>query len=87
MEKTSHILIVGPAAEQLGYAHGLEKADPHYFFVQERYDQLCEARRYTHLWLAAYIYIYTALYSLYLYAHLWLAAAPPLHDVFPTCVD
>jgi isoaspartyl peptidase/L-asparaginase-like protein (Ntn-hydrolase superfamily) len=45
MEKTSHILIVGPAAEQLGYAHGLERADPHYFFVQERYDQLCEARR------------------------------------------
>jgi hypothetical protein len=41
---TQHVLMVGNGAESLASAHGVQREDTHYFFTQERYDQLRTAR-------------------------------------------
>jgi len=40
MESTRHVMLAGPAADALAEAHGLEVADPDYFFTQRRWDAL-----------------------------------------------
>ena len=40
MERTRHVMFAGPAADALAEAHGLEIADPDYFFTQRRWDAL-----------------------------------------------
>ena len=40
MERTRHVMLAGPAADALAEAHGLETADPDYFFTQRRWDAL-----------------------------------------------
>ena len=43
MEKTEHVLLAYPGADELAREHGLPLAGPDYFFTQQRYDQLQEA--------------------------------------------
>lgn len=38
MEKTEHVMLVGPGAEIFAKSAGLEIVDPKYFFTQERWD-------------------------------------------------
>ena len=45
MEKTEHVLLAYPGADQLAIEHGLPVQPPEYFFTQHRYDQLQEALR------------------------------------------
>ncbi|MBK6263671.1 isoaspartyl peptidase/L-asparaginase [Marivirga sp. S37H4] len=40
MEKSPHVMMTGPGAEQFAKEQGLEIVDPSYFFVQSRYDAL-----------------------------------------------
>uniref|UniRef100_A0A7S1JHZ9 beta-aspartyl-peptidase n=1 Tax=Eutreptiella gymnastica TaxID=73025 RepID=A0A7S1JHZ9_9EUGL len=42
---TQHVLLCGAGAESLAPRHGITREDDHYFFTQERYDQLVNARR------------------------------------------
>jgi L-asparaginase / beta-aspartyl-peptidase len=44
MEKTSHVLLVGPGADKFAAEQKLEIVDPSYFFTQRRWDQLQRAR-------------------------------------------
>ncbi|WP_375418651.1 isoaspartyl peptidase/L-asparaginase family protein [uncultured Hymenobacter sp.] len=43
LEKTEHVLLAYPGADELAREHGLPLAGPDYFFTQQRYDQLQEA--------------------------------------------
>jgi beta-aspartyl-peptidase (threonine type) len=43
MEKTEHNYIVGPAAETLALAYGLESVDPNYFITEKRIQQFKES--------------------------------------------
>jgi beta-aspartyl-peptidase (threonine type) len=45
MEATPHVLLCGSGAEQFAREAGIEFAPPEYFFDEERYEQLLEARR------------------------------------------
>jgi beta-aspartyl-peptidase (threonine type) len=45
MEQSPHVMLIGPGAENYAAAHGLEMADPTYFFTQMSYDQLLAAQR------------------------------------------
>jgi beta-aspartyl-peptidase (threonine type) len=44
MEKTEHVLLAYPGADDLAREHGLPMQPPAYFFTQQRYDQLQEAK-------------------------------------------
>jgi beta-aspartyl-peptidase (threonine type) len=44
MEQTSHVMLVGAGAEQFARDQGLQFEDSAYFFTQERWNQLQEAR-------------------------------------------
>ena len=44
MEKTPHILLAGPGANEFAREMDVEFADDAYFFTQHRYDQLLHAR-------------------------------------------
>ncbi|MBO0359352.1 isoaspartyl peptidase/L-asparaginase [Hymenobacter sp. BT186] len=43
MEKSEHVLLTGPGAEQFAREQGLDIVEPSYFFTQARYDQLQKA--------------------------------------------
>lgn len=43
MEKTEHVLLAYPGADDLAREHGLPLAGPDYFFTQQRYNQLQQA--------------------------------------------
>ncbi|QNH63828.1 isoaspartyl peptidase/L-asparaginase family protein [Hymenobacter sediminicola] len=43
MEKTDHVLLAYPGADELAREHGLPLQPAEYFFTQQRYDQLQEA--------------------------------------------
>ncbi|MET4106140.1 isoaspartyl peptidase/L-asparaginase [Hymenobacter sp. UYP22] len=43
MEKTEHVLLAWPGADELARLHGLPTHPQEYFFTQQRYDQLQEA--------------------------------------------
>ena len=43
MEKTEHVLLAYPGADELAREHGLPLVGPAYFFTQHRHDQLREA--------------------------------------------
>lgn len=43
MEKSEHVLLTGPGAEQFAREKGLAIVEPSYFFTQARYDQLQKA--------------------------------------------
>ncbi|RSK50209.1 isoaspartyl peptidase/L-asparaginase family protein [Hymenobacter rigui] len=43
MEKTEHVLLAWPGADELARLHGLPTQPQEYFFTQQRYDQLQEA--------------------------------------------
>ncbi|MBD2716104.1 isoaspartyl peptidase/L-asparaginase [Microvirga sp. STR05] len=43
MEKTDHVLLAYPGADELAREHGLPLQSAEYFFTQQRYDQLQEA--------------------------------------------
>jgi beta-aspartyl-peptidase (threonine type) len=43
MERTEHVLLAYPGADQLAREHGLPMQPADYFFTQQRYDQLQEA--------------------------------------------
>ncbi|GAB3309886.1 isoaspartyl peptidase/L-asparaginase [Hymenobacter humi] len=45
MEKTEHVLLAYPGADELAREYGLPLQPPEYFFTQHRYDQLQEALR------------------------------------------
>lgn len=45
MDKTWHTLIAGEGADKLAKDNGLEMVNQKYYFTQERYDQLQEAKR------------------------------------------
>src|SRR6476646_4633124 len=45
MEKTEHVLLAYPGADELAREYGLPMQPPEYFFTQHRYDQLQEALR------------------------------------------
>jgi L-asparaginase / beta-aspartyl-peptidase len=40
MEQSKHVLLAGPGAERFAEEKGLEIVPPHYFFTQERWDEL-----------------------------------------------
>lgn len=44
MEESNHVLLVCEGAEKFAREHGVEMADPSYFFDQKRYDALLKAR-------------------------------------------
>jgi L-asparaginase / beta-aspartyl-peptidase len=44
MEESKHVMLAGVGAEKFAREHGLEMADPSYFFDQKRYDALLKAR-------------------------------------------
>lgn len=44
MEQTEHVLLAYPGADELAREHGLPMQPPAYFFTQQRYDQLQEAK-------------------------------------------
>jgi L-asparaginase / beta-aspartyl-peptidase len=43
MEKSEHVMMTGPGAEQFAREKGLQIVEPGYFFTQARYDQLQKA--------------------------------------------
>lgn len=43
MEKSEHVMMTGPGAEQFAREKGLDIVEPSYFFTQARYDQLQKA--------------------------------------------
>jgi beta-aspartyl-peptidase (threonine type) len=43
MERSDHVLLVGPGAEAFAQEQGLELVDPHYFSTPARYEQLQRA--------------------------------------------
>ena len=45
MDKTEHVLLAYPGADELAREHGLPLQPPEYFFTQHRYNQLQEALR------------------------------------------
>lgn len=45
MEKSEHVMLTGPGAEQFAREQGLAIVEPSYFFTQARYDQLQKALR------------------------------------------
>lgn len=45
MEKSEHVMMAGPGAEQFARQSGLEMVDPKYFWTQERWDGLQKALR------------------------------------------
>jgi beta-aspartyl-peptidase (threonine type) len=44
MERTQHVLLGGPGANQFALEMGVETADDAYFFTQHRYEQMLRAR-------------------------------------------
>lgn len=44
MTQSKHVLLVGPGAERFAEEKGLEIVPPHYFFEQERWDELQKAK-------------------------------------------
>jgi L-asparaginase / beta-aspartyl-peptidase len=45
MEKSNHVMMVGPGAEQFARSIGLDIVDPSYFFTQERWDALQRVKK------------------------------------------
>jgi len=45
MEESKHVLLVRDGAEKFAKEHGVEIADPSYFFTQKRYDALQKAQK------------------------------------------
>jgi L-asparaginase / beta-aspartyl-peptidase len=45
MEESRHVMLAGEGAEKFAREHGLEMADPSYFFDQKRYDALLKAQK------------------------------------------
>jgi beta-aspartyl-peptidase (threonine type) len=45
MEESKHVLLVRDGAEKFAREHGIEMADPSYFFTQKRYDALIRAQK------------------------------------------
>jgi beta-aspartyl-peptidase (threonine type) len=46
MEESKHVMLVCDGAEKFAREHGVEMADPSYFFDQKRYDALLKAQKY-----------------------------------------
>jgi len=46
IEESKHVMLVRDGAEKFAMEHGVEMADPSYFFDQKRYDALLEAQKY-----------------------------------------
>ncbi|HEX5624878.1 MAG TPA: isoaspartyl peptidase/L-asparaginase [Saprospiraceae bacterium] len=44
MDRSEHVFLAGKGAEDFAFKQGLEKMDPGYFFVKERYEQLQKAK-------------------------------------------
>ncbi len=44
MEQTRHVLLIGAGAEQFAAAHGIELAEPDYFYTAHRWEQLQKAK-------------------------------------------
>ncbi len=45
MEESKHVLLVRDGAEKFAKEHGVEMADPSYFFTQKRWDALMKAQK------------------------------------------
>jgi L-asparaginase / beta-aspartyl-peptidase len=45
MEKSPHVMMVGPGAEKFAKQQGLEIVDPSYFFTEERWKNLLDAKK------------------------------------------
>jgi len=45
MEESKHVLLVRDGAEKFAREHGVEMADPSYFFTQKRYDALMKVQK------------------------------------------
>ena len=44
MEQTRHVLLIGAGAEQFAAGHGIELAEPDYFYTAHRWEQLQKAK-------------------------------------------
>lgn len=45
LQKSAHVLLIGPGAERFAVQNGLEQADPGYFYAQQRWEELLAARQ------------------------------------------
>lgn len=45
MEKTEHVMLIGPGAEKFARQQGLEMVDPSYFYTKERWEGLQRAKK------------------------------------------